>query len=216
MVSKRTTRIFNPATLLAKTLATLQSLHKGVLSKELTPVEELVCAVLREGGLSETAAQEATARLRARYTDWNEVRVERAADLARLIGPAEGEEELARRLRGMLGRLFDRCGQVSLAFLRKLKTNEARRMVLEIEPVERAVADRILLQEIRGTNLPFSPEAVKLARKLRIIPKSGTRLHLSKLVGEALTHEEAVAFFTLLQRHLESGCAKSRCPLCKN
>ncbi|GEM_PF-3352531 len=196
-------------------LGALRDLHGDALSERLSSVEELVWAVLADNDVDDDEARRIVLRMREAYVDWNEVRVERVAALARFLDPHERADELARHIRGLLSRMFDRCGRVDLADLVDLKPADARRALMEVEPVSRAVADRILMREVPEATMPFSSEALAVAKRRKLVPRSATRGHLNKLVAEALDEEEAQEFFFLLHYHLDQGCTKSRCPVCK-
>jgi endonuclease III len=200
---------------LREALQALRDLHAKDLDDRLDSIEELVCAVFTDDGATEEEALEAVRRLRRTYVNWNEARVARLAELARIIEPLNNADELARRIRELLERVFDRTGAVALSHLREMKVSEARRALMEIEPVGRTVADRILMLELPGANIPFSTEATRLAKRLKLIANSANRQSLNKLVGEALRREEAVDFYHLAEIHVAAGCTKSKCPLCK-
>lgn len=196
-------------------LHTLEAIHASALEERLSSVEELVCAVMTDNDVAPDEAQAATLRLREAFVNWNEARVARLADLARTIGAVSHADDLAKAIRELLGRIFDRTGGVNLSHLAEMKVSEARRALMEIEPVGRAVADRILMMEVPGASMPFSSEAIALARKLKIISKSGTKQHVQKWVQEGLDRTSAAVFFFLFETHASVGCTKSKCPLCK-
>lgn len=177
--------------------------------------EELILSVFADDGNDPDEARAALERVRGAFVDWNEARVARLAELARLIEPLPNPDELARRVRELLGRVFDRAGAVTLRHLGEMKVSEARRALMEIEPVGRAVADRVLMMEVPGATLPFSTEATALAKRAQWIPKSGNRQHLNKLLSESLPREDAVEFYFLLERHAVEDPPKSKDPLCK-
>jgi hypothetical protein len=93
--------------------------------------------------------------------------------------------------------------------------SEARRALMETEPVPRAICDRILMLELPDANIPFSTEAMAKAKDLKLIPKTGNRQHLNKVVAETLDREDGVSFYYLIEHHVVQGCTKSKCPLCK-
>lgn len=200
---------------LQQVMETLGKIHAKEAEDRLGSVEELVVALLMDNDIPEEDALESVRNLGRKFVNWNEARVARLAELARCLKGENGTEELAKAMRELLGRIFDRTGGVHLSHLREMKISEARRALMEIEPVSRSVADRILMSEVPGANMPFSTDAVKLARKLKLIPKSGNKQHLQKLIQEEYDREEGALFYFLIEMHVSVGCTKSKCPLCK-
>ncbi|MBN1257104.1 MAG: hypothetical protein JXA52_05305 [Planctomycetes bacterium] len=200
---------------LTKVMQTLRKLHDKDMKERLSSAEELVCAIITEDGVELKDALAAIKRMRKAFVNWNEVRVSRLGEIARVLSPLENSEELAIQIRGVLGRIFEHTGGMHLGHLAEMKISEARRALNEIEPVRRHIADRILMAEVPGINMAFSTEAVKLARQLNLIPKSGNKQNLRKLVQLTMDASDSALFFYLLHLHLEKGCAKSKCPLCK-
>ncbi|MFW5856957.1 MAG: hypothetical protein ACOCX4_03685 [Planctomycetota bacterium] len=196
-------------------LDALRKLYPDALSDRLSSVEEMLLAVFVDDGNDADAARDALVRVRDAFVNWNEARVARLAEVARLIEPLPNADELAKRVRELLGRIFDRTGSVRLDYLGTMKMSEARRALIEIEPVSRAVADRVLMREVDGANLPFSTEATALAKRAQWIPKSGNRQHLNKLLAESLNREEALDFYFLLEHHAVENPPKTKDPLCK-
>jgi endonuclease III len=202
MVAAKSTKTASP---LAEVRDRLETLHGKAADKSLSSVEEMVVGVFEDEDIERPDAIEAVGRLCGAYSDWNELRVARTAELGRRIDPLPNAETIAQRLRDLLNRIFERTGTISLSFLRDQKIVDARRQINDLEPVGRAVADRVLMLEIESSMLPFSPEAVKLAKQVKLIPKSGNRQGLNKLIADTFEREEGIRFFHLLEIHAASG-----------
>ncbi len=177
--------------------AVLRRLERACRDKPiLPPLERLILAVLADGGDRE-AARQGLERLRNSYVDWNECRVARRAELARLLEPLPEADERAQLLRESLNRLFDVRGAMDLAFLGGVRPAEGRRYLLEIYPdLPRPQLALILFEVCPGVTLPLSAEALRLARKEGLIGRSGTKQQLQTRLQEEFTPVEAA---TLVQ-----------------
>ncbi len=155
------------------------------------PLDHLAHAIISEGA-EEAAVKRAMAALRSAFVNWNECRLARRAELARLLDELPSPDERAVRLRDMLNRLFDLSGSMDLTFLDKLKPSEARRHLLDLDSdMPRPVISMILFQLCPGAALPISKEGLRLARKLGLGGRSAAKNQLQKALLAELPAEEA-------------------------
>ncbi|MHC4873836.1 MAG: hypothetical protein ACYTFY_18470 [Planctomycetota bacterium] len=198
-----------------KAVETLSKIHKKTLTSKLSSIEELVMAVMIDGGAEINEALKGIDAIRKAYVDWNEARVARIAEVARNLDPMDGSDDIAKKMREVLMKVFDRTGRVSFDFMEEMKINEARRALNNIEPVGKVIADRILMQEVPGSTIPFSNEAIAVAKKAKLAPGNANKKTFNKLLDENVSRETALDLFYLLEEHAAKGCTKSKCPLCK-
>lgn len=197
------------------TLETLRKVHKKDMDSCLSSIEELVFAVITDGSASNEEALKAIKNIKNSFVDWNEARVARSAELARQLDPIPGSDETAKRIKEALGKVFDRNGKVSFDFMVDMKISDARRVLNNIEPVGKAIADKILMLEVPGATIPFSNEAIALAKKIKLAPSNANRQSFNKLLSESTSRENSIELYYLLEKHIEKGCSKSKCPICK-
>lgn len=200
---------------LEKVLEQLKKLHKKAAETPPDSVCEIITSALTEEGVEAKEIDRIFKTLRKDYVDLNEVRVARMAEMARIMDPLKNADALAKRVKDLLNRIFERTGNLTLEFMTDMKISEARRALAQIEPVNRALADRILSMEVPAAAQAFSDEAVKLSQGWSLIPKNGNRAQLQKIVGENLSMSDRVLFWHLTETHVTEGCMKSKCPLCK-
>ncbi len=212
MTTKKTQ---SPEEKIGRAIITLKKIHKNVLKEKLTSVEEMLQAVIVDNGATAEEAKKITFNLRKAYVDWNEVRVARVAELAKIIDPLPDSDGIAVKLHSLLMKIFEKTGRVTLSFIEEMKTNEARRVINNIEPTAKLVVDRILMNELPTAIIPFSNEAISLAIKIKLAPKDSTRQKFNKLLSESVSREMALELFYLIEEHIKIGCTKSKCPLCK-
>jgi hypothetical protein len=194
----------------------LEKIHQKDMWEILSDTEELVYAVLSDNGVEHEDILKKIKAFRERYVDWNEVRVTRYAELGRVLDPIEKSDEVAMKIREVFDKLFDQVGTLSFEFISEMKIMEARKAIAAVEAVPRACADRIIIQHLHGASAPFSNEAISLMKKLNVIPKNGTKQVLTKLVSDSLSDSKDIALlYNLVEMHIQKGCTKSKCPLCK-
>ena len=189
--------------------------HQALLRKfpdvpelRLDSIDELLVSTLMDAlGKSFADCVDIIRELRTRFIDWNELRVTRMADLARKLDEYGPGDDLARRLRTVLGKLFDRVGRVSFYFLAEMKPMDARRALGEIDNVNRDAAGRILMLENPEASFPFTDEAFEAAKKLKLIDAGKTKQQLQKLLEDSLGRETAIECYYLLEAEAHGGPA---------
>jgi endonuclease III len=183
-----------------KTLGVLDKFRKAKRGVSPLPPLELIIFSLLRGENDDRDVFEALKRVRAEFVDWNEARVARRSELAALLDPLSSADELAARMQAFLNQLFDVCGGINLGFLETVKPSEAKRHVLELDAeISRDVVALVLFQLCPGTTMPLGAEALKLARKLGLVGRSGTRQQLQKRLQEELSPAEAAELLQYLE-----------------
>lgn len=179
-------------------LAKLRQTHKA--QPFVPPLDRLVIALLLDGH-DHVQASSAWRRLREHFIDWNEARVARKAELARLLVPLADSEEVADRLRKLLEKLFDQCGMLDLGFLAEHKPGDSRRALLDLDAnLPRDELSLILFECCPGVTMPLSTEAFDAARRLGLVGKSGTKAQLQKLAQNELSPTEAAELVYYLEQ----------------
>lgn len=186
----------------------LSQKHSAVLTERLDSVEEMLVAMLVDSsGASEADCIDVVRSLRDQFVDWNEMRVARIGELARVFDVLGAGDDLARRVRELLGLIFERVGRVSFYHLEEMKSSDARRALMDIEPINRDAASRIIMLEVPESTIPFSDEAIEVVRKAKLIDKNKTKQQFQKTVEETFSREQGIDFFYLLEAEAHGGSA---------
>lgn len=163
-------------------------------------LDHLAFAVLLDAGESPAAAMDSLAKIRQGFVDWNEVRVARRQELARVLDGIDSAEECAVKILDEYNGFFEKKGCLGFDFLEAGKVAEGRKILHQLLPRVRKGAIGLLLYEFcPGAPAPLSDEALKTARKEGLIGKSGDRGQLGKVFAEHLTPEEAVRIIQYLE-----------------
>ncbi len=171
---------------------TLQQFEKSKLRpRPRPPLEQLLLDAIG-ANVDPLEADDAVARMAEGFVNWNELRVARLPEIARLIDPLPEADKRAKNVREILNRLFDRHGAMELDFLADMKLTEGRKVLQEIYPAApRQVLSIVLYAIVPGATLPISPEGLKAARKKGLIGRSGTKAQLQKALAADLEQEQA-------------------------
>lgn len=158
----------------------------------LSPLEQLIFATIADGLSNPMSAIASIKRVNSTFVDWNEARVARRAELARLMDEMPEADERAEKIRVMLNRLFELRGAMDLSFLNGLKPAEARRLLIELNPeISRPVVSMILYELCPGSTIPITPEGLRVARKYGFVSRAGTKHQLQNVLESNLEQNEA-------------------------
>lgn len=183
----------------------LKNFEKSSLRpKAMEPIDRLVFAVLAENR-DPIKVEDAIARVKKKFINFNECRVSRWVEIARALDPLENSDQGAMRMRDMLNRLFDMRGSLSLDFLTTVKLSEARRMLKNLDPaMSRDVLSMVIYEFMPTMTVPVTPEGLKVARKHGLISKTGTKAQLQKVLEEA-EPQTAAKLLHYIEIEAESG-----------
>lgn len=159
----------------------------------LRPLDHLAFAILADAGAAPAAILAALGRLRQEFVDWNEVRVARGQEVARVLGrDIPDAERAALRIKEEYNAFFDKKGVLGFEFLAAGKPAETRRALGQQLPHLGKGAVSLLLYEFcAGASLPLSDEGLKQARKDGVAGKNSDRNQLSRVLADSLTPAEA-------------------------
>ncbi len=166
----------------------------------LDPLDHIAFALMMDAGESAQDALAAIAKIRQAYVDWNEVRVSRVQELARVIDSISSCEECAERIVEEYNAFFEKRGSLTFDFLEACKVAEGRKLLQQYLPrIKKGGISLLLFEFCPGASLPLTDEGLKQARKLNLVSKTGDRNHLAKAASEALPLSEVAKLVQLLE-----------------
>lgn len=139
-------------------------------------MERAAYLVLREGGRGSRFAREALATLRGEFVNWNEVRLSRPSELARLVAGSGKPKDAAplleamQRLVEMIDQVYNDRNECSLEFLLDTPFKDRLEYLEDVDDLGLHNA-YVLLQWLSGSDelVAPSPELAKLAKRLGFI-----------------------------------------------
>jgi hypothetical protein len=195
----------SPKAILAEATEILDRIYGPItLPATSNTLEKAVYLVLREGG-TELTTTKAMKSLKAEFVDWNEVRVSRSSELARLMsgtskmGGIRRFHERSTRLREMIDQIYGDRNEPSLEFLNEERPKAQLEYLEDFDDLglHNAYA---LVQWLSEKNdlVLVSHELAKAAHILGLV-ESAAVTKVKKSLGDMLnTHQERVS----MQAHL--------------
>jgi len=188
-------RAISPRGALQKALPRLERVFGAIV---LVPTESVLdkaaALILREDGAGAAAVERALRLLHSDFVDWNEVRISRPSELARLLaGSARGSAQRrwhtrARRLRGMIDQVYNDKNDPSFEFLIELKPRDQYEFLAELDDfgAHNAAA---LVQWLSGAEIfaHVPPSMARAAQRLGLVESAAAtrvRKELAELAGK--------------------------------
>lgn len=197
-------------------LRRLEQAYGPVEPPEQLPVlNELIATILSQN-TSDSNSKTAFEELRRRFVDWEAVRrasVERVTDAIRKAGLSN---QKAPRIKGVLQRLRDERGELSLEFLHPMPLDEACEYLRAFPGVGPKTIACVLLFACRKPILPVDTHVHRVSQRLGLI---GAKVNESKAhveLARLVPAERVLDFHIQLIRHGREMCSarKPRCTDC--
>jgi len=156
-------------------------------------LDKVAVLILREGG-GGASADRALRLLRTEFVDWNEVRISRPSELARLLaGSGKGSvqrkwHERAKRLRDVIDQVYNDKNDPSFEFLLELKPKEQYEFLAELDDLGAHNA-AALVQWLSDSDLfaHVPPSMARAAQRLGLVDSAAAtrvRKELAELAGK--------------------------------
>jgi endonuclease-3 len=185
---------------------------RPILRPHRAPIDELVLTVLSQN-TNDRNRDVAYARLRERFSSWDEVSGAPVADVEEAIRPGGLAPTKAVRIKQILGAI----GEDDLSWMEAAPLPEARDYLTDLPGVGRKTAACVLLFSYGRPDVPVDTHVYRVGTRLGLWPEktSFDRAHdeLLRLVGDG---EDAYEIHVLLIRHGRRTCTARNpdCPAC--
>jgi endonuclease-3 len=134
------------------------------------PLSELVSALLSHRTKNRDSGR-AFRQLRERFPTWEAVRDAPTAEVEVAIAPCTWPEQKAPRIQGVLQRITEEHGELSLDFLAGLPVEDARRWLERLKGVgPKTSAATLLFSRLRMPALPVDSHHHRVAQRLGLLP----------------------------------------------
>jgi endonuclease III len=186
--------------------------------RDLPVLEQYIYALCREGTTRDLADQTFQA-LRARFFDWNEIRVSSSRELEEVFDDLPDSESRAVRLISFLQEVFETTFSFDLESLHKKGMKQAAKQLSRYQSSSDFVVAWVLRQSLGGHSVPLDAPTLRVTRRLGLIEADqesveAARASLEHLVpkARALAFGEAVSLIAADEcSEDEPSC--SSCPL---
>ena len=183
-------------------------------------LEELLYAIVREGATPEDA-DKGYARLLKSFTDWNEVRVSTVQEVADALRPLPQPGARAKRIVGLLQKVFEERYAFHLDDLDKKGLKQAAKQLMRYkEDVTDFAVAWVVQRSLGGHAIPLDAPTLRVLRRLAVIDE-GEPESLEALRGSiehVIPKARGPEFTDLMAVHAKALCVEgvphcAACPL---
>ena len=183
-------------------------------------LEELLYATVREGTTGDDA-DKAYNRLRKSFTDWNEIRVSTVQEVADALRPLPHPGARAKRIVGLLQKVFEERYAFSLDDLDKKGLKQASKQLSRYkEDVTDFAVAWVVQRSLGGHAIPLDGPTLRVLRRLGVV-EEGEPDSLETLRGSiehVIPKARGAEFTDLMSMHAKAVCTENRpacatCPL---
>jgi endonuclease-3 len=181
----------------------------------LTVLEAVVYGICHEG-MTRDDANQALARFKDQYFDWNEVRVSSLVEIQQTLSGFPNAEERARRIRKFLRQMFQKTYGFSLEVLVKKPLKEALKVLHDYEAFSSDfVTATVIQQALGGHAMPVDEDVRRALDRLGIAEHD--LVSLRSVLERAVPKNRGVEFLDLLEDLAHDTCIPGvpECPRCE-
>lgn len=177
------------------------------------PVATLVNTILSQN-TNDVNRDTAYEQLCERFPEWADVRDAPEAEVVEAVRPAGLGPTKGPRIQGALRRITEREGEIDLAFLRDLSTEEARRWLTDLPGVGPKTAAIVLCFALGKPAFPVDTHVHRVSSRLGLIPEGTSREKAHDILEEIVPEQHYYVFHLNLIAHGRAIC-HSRSPECE-
>ena len=179
-----------------------------------TVLEHILYACILENARYE-AADEAFAKLRELYFDWNEIRVTTVTELAENMTGIPDAQAAGQRIKKVLQSVFETAYSFDIEPLRKQNIGKSEKDLDKIAGVSRFVREYVTQHALDGHSIPISPTALEVLYAVGIIDDAEIEKQVVPGIERAIPKNKGTEFASLLQQiaadyHDSPGSSKLR------
>jgi endonuclease-3 len=190
----------NRAAAIAKLYKVLKKHYKPIEPPaNRTALEHLLYSCLLENARHE-AADEAFAKLKELYFDWNEIRVTTVTELAEGMGGIPDASAAAQRVKKSLQSVFEGGYSFDMEGLKKQNLGKAEKDLEKISGSSPFVRSYVTQQALGGHSIPISKGAIDILHAVGIISDSEADKGQVPGLERAIPKNKGVEFGSLLQQ----------------
>lgn len=178
-------------------------------------VSELVSTILSQN-TNDRLRDLAYARLRQRFSTWEDVRRAPPRQIISAIRPAGLAYQKGPRIKSALDRIFQKRGKLSLDFLHRLPVSEARDWLTAIPGVGPKTAAIVLLFSLGKPAFPVDTHIHRVTRRLGLLGPKVSREKAHQILEELVPPSRYYDLHLLLIEHGRRICRapQPRCREC--
>ncbi len=190
----------NRAALLAKVHKVLKKHYKPyTVPEDRTVLEHLLYACCLENGRYEVA-EEAFAKLKEMFFDWNEIRVTTVSELAEVLRGLPDTQGAAQRIKKSLQSMFEAAYSFDLEPLRKQNLGKSEKDLEKIDGASPFVRSFVAQHALSGHSIPISKGAIEVLYAVGAVNDAEADKYLVPGMERAIPKNKGIEFGSLLQQ----------------
>ncbi len=178
-------------------------------------LESLIVTILSQN-TNDINRDKAYAKLRERFTSWQEIHDAPEKDIAEAIRVGGLANIKSKRIKEILHSIREERGSFDLSFLRNLSSEEAEKALLSYKGVGLKTAKVVLMFSLGKNVFPVDTHIHRLSKRLGFVRENATREKTHQIMGELVPPEKMYPFHLNLISHGRKICTarNPRCPIC--
>lgn len=190
----------NRAAILTKLQKVLRKHYKPYAPpSDRSVLEHLLYACVLENARAE-AADEAFAKLKELYFDWNEVRVTTVSELAEVMSGLPDATAAGQRIKRALQSVFESAYQFDLEALRKQNLGKAEKDLEKIQGTTPFVRSYVAQNALSGHSIPVSQGAMEVLHAVGVLTEQEIEKGQAPGLERAIPKNKGVEFGSLLHQ----------------
>jgi endonuclease-3 len=163
-------------------------------------------------------AEQAFARLKRDFVDWNEVRVSSLEEIQGTLGSCMSAASLAEAIRRLLGEVHRSQHETSLEFLNELTIAEVRKYLRSLDGVGPSTIDLVLrLKKATGV-VPLDKSSERVLVRMGVVPSGYSAKQKQRFLRRLVPDDKVVVFHRSLMDLARQVCHERdddvRCAAC--
>jgi endonuclease III len=139
-------------------------------------------------------AEQAFARLKRNFVDWNEVRVSSVVEIQEVLGHGKAGAALAESIKGILADIHRQQHETSLEFVNELTIAQARKYLRSLEGVESATIDLVLRLKKAQDVVPLDRNCERVLVRIGVVPSGYSTRQKQRFLQRLIPEDQVVSF----------------------
>jgi len=189
----------NRSAIISKVYKVLKKHYKPTAPPERPALEHLIYACLLENARPD-AADEAFAKLKELYFDWNEIRVTTVTELAEGMNGIPDPSAAAQRVKRSLQSIFEGGYSFDIDALKKQNIGKAEKDLEKVNGTTPFVRAYVTQNALGGHSIPISKGAIDMLHAVGVISDSEADKGIVPGLERAIPKNKGIEFGSLLQQ----------------
>ena len=176
------------------------------------PLSELIATILSQN-TSERNSHRAFLNLKRRFPTWEEVRKAPQGEIAEAIKVGGLSAQKAKRIKSLLGRIYEEEGVLDLSFLANMEVNRVQRYLLRFKGVGPKTAACVVLFSLGKPSMPVDTHILRVTKRLGLVPQRASAVQAQAALEGILPSPLIYPLHLGFIEHGRRVC-KAKRPLC--